>query len=447
MQAGAVLGAAGQVDVAARAGSEQLHRGQRAEVDPRGGQRGDVEGAAGPAEHGRVENRAGLVAGEADVGAGPGARCGEGAAAHQGRSLPVRGPGAGGVDRLTEPLEVVAHAQQDRALFGRDRAVRHRRDVEDHVAVLAHPVDQRVQHGVERVVADPHGVAPAGAGDAVVGQPVRVLDVGRAAALEVEDLAPVVEAVLVGGDDFPVPRHGLVVVVRQEVQPLGFVHSGQVEVLPQDVGLVAVDDLLELVVPELVLRGRPELPVELLQRGGGLRGHVVVEAGEVVRVVHRHQQLHALGPDRVGVQPYEVQPGSLRDGVPLVDAAVPHREPVVVLGDRARELRTGVGEQLRPLDGVEVAARRPELRGELDVVAGLVPRSLDEVVVRPGSRLTEHALVVGVRRGPVDVHVARVPLVVVGRDAEDTPVEVDAELRVLEPLRRRRVLVDRGPGR
>ena len=94
-----------------------------------------------------------------------------------------------------------------------------------------------------RVVADADRVAPAGAADAVVGEPVRGLDAGRAAPLEVEDLAAVVEAVLVGGDDLLVPGDRAVVVVRQEVQPVRLGNGAQVEVLPEDVRLVAVDDL------------------------------------------------------------------------------------------------------------------------------------------------------------------------------------------------------------
>ena len=110
------------------------------------------------AEHGGVEDVAGLVAGEADVGVGAGARGGEGAAAHLGRSLAVRGPRAGAVDRLTEAPEVVAHAQQDRALFGGDRAVRHRRDVEDHVAVLAHKARSGPQTNKKGPAFDPQQV-------------------------------------------------------------------------------------------------------------------------------------------------------------------------------------------------------------------------------------------------------------------------------------------------
>ena len=276
-------------------------------------------------------------------------------------------------------------------------------------------------------------------------EPVGGGDVPGAAALVVEDLAVAVQAVLVGGDDFAAPRLGLVVVVRQEVQPLRLVDLVQVEVLPDDVGLGEVDDLLELVVPQLVLGRGAQLSVQLLQARVGLRGHVVVEAVEVERVVHGHQELQPLGADGVGEQLEQVEPGALDGRVPLVDRAVPHGEPVVVLGDRAGEPGAGVDEELRPLVRVEVPARGLQLRGELVEVAVQVVRAVDEVVVRPRRRVAVRGDVVLVARIAADVHAAPIPLVPIGRNAEDAPVVVDAELGVLEPLGRRVVLVDRGP--
>jgi hypothetical protein len=204
--------------------------------------------------------------------------------------------------------------------------------------------------------------------------------------------------------------------------------------------------LLELVVPDLVLGGGAQLAVQLLEARVGLGRRVVVEPGEVVRVVHGHEELEPLGADRVGVLPEQVELRPLGDRVPLVDTAVPHREAVVVLGHRTGELGARVGEQLGPLDRVEGAAGRLELRRELVEGAGLVAAAVDEVVVRPGGRLAEDAPVVVVGGGSTHVHVPRVPLVVVRGNAEHAPVEVDAELGVLEPLRRGGVLVHRAPG-
>jgi len=123
-----------------------------------------------------------------------------------------------------------------------------------------------VQQLLGRVVADSGDVAPGGARNAVVGLPIGRQEAARAAALVVVDLAETVEPVLVGGQDILVPGDGLVEVVGEELQPVGLLDQVQIEVVVDEVGLVAVDDLDELVVPELVLRGRAELPVELLQR-------------------------------------------------------------------------------------------------------------------------------------------------------------------------------------
>ncbi len=202
-----------------------------------------------------------------------------------------------------------------------------------------------------------------------------------------------------------------------------------------------------LLVPQLFVRGPAELAVQLPQGLGRLLRCLVEVAAEVVHVVHRQHELEALGADRVGVQPDQVELGPGAHRVPLVDGAVPHRVAVVVLGHRPGELRAGVDEQLRPLVGVEVAARGLQLGRELHPVARLVPGAVDEVVVRPRRRVTVDLLVVVVLRGAVEVHAPRVPLVGERRDAEHAPVEVDAELRVLEPLRRGRVLVHRRPGR
>lgn len=109
----------------------------------------------------------------------------------------------------------------------------------------------------------------------------------------------------------------------------------------------------------------------------------------------------------------------------------------MVLGHRPGELRTGVGEQLGPLVGVEVAARRLQFRSELDEVAGLVPGAQDEVVVRPRRGVAIRRLVMGVAAVARLVHQTRVPLAAERRDAVGAPVVVDAELGVLEPLRRR----------
>lgn len=135
----------------------------------------------------------------------------------------------------------------------------------------------------------------------------------KPASLEVIDLALVVEAVLVGGDDILVPGHRPVVVVGQELQPLRLVELVQREVLVEDVGLVSVDDFLELVEPQLLFRRPAELTVQLLQTAVRLGGHAVEVAQEVVSVVQGDPQFEALPADRVGVQPQQVESGALGD--------------------------------------------------------------------------------------------------------------------------------------
>jgi hypothetical protein len=181
--------------------------------------------------------------------------------------------------------------------------------------------------------------------------------------------------------------------------------------------------------------------------GGGLRRHVLVIAVEVVGGAQRAHELQALGPDGLGVDRQQVEIGPGLDGVPLVHLAVPHRVAVVVLGDRPGEPGPGGLEQRRPRVGIPVAAGRGQLGLELGELAGLVIGAEHEVVVRPHRRLPVGGDVVLVLGRAAVVHVAGVPLVAERGDAEHAPVVVDAELGVLEPGRRRRVLVDRRPTR
>jgi hypothetical protein len=122
--------------------------------------------------------------------------------------------------------------------------------------------------------------APALRADGVVGEPVRRDDVAGAATFIIEDLAFVVVAVLVSGDDFFPPTVCGIVVVGEKLQAFALVDGPQVEVLPQDIRLKLVDDLFQLVVPELIFTRPIELAVELLEARIGGRGRELVLAGE-----------------------------------------------------------------------------------------------------------------------------------------------------------------------
>lgn len=74
--------------------------------------------------------------------------------------------------------------------------------------------------------------------------------------------------------------------------------------------------------------------------------------------------------------------------------------------------------------------------GELDEAPALVARADDEVVVGPLAWIAVVFQVVPALGRALEVHRAGIPFVAEGRDRVDTPVEVDAEFGVLEPLGR-----------
>ena len=224
----------------------------------------------------------------------------------------------------------------------------------------------------------------------------------------------------------------------------------QVEVLPQNVGLKFVDDLLDLTQPKVVFVGRSSLRVQDLQIGIGLSWDPLIVAIEVICGVQRRHDLQPGGTKGIHVKLREIQLGPVGHGVPRVHLAVPHGESIVVLHAGPRITSPGVDEDLRPGVRVPVAAVAHQLRRELHEIAVLVIRTGHEVVVRPVRiriSVGGHVMVVhAVRVARLVVHVARVPFAVKRRYAVDAPVEVDPELGVLKPLRCGRVLVERCPG-
>jgi hypothetical protein len=176
------------------------------------------------------------------------------------------------------------------------------------------------------------------------------------------------------------------------------------------------------------------LAVELLQLGIICLWHRLVEPRDVVGMMHGEDGLHAAPTDRVREQPDEIQLRSHVLRIPGIDPARPHREAVVVLGDRTGEPGTRIGEQRGPFLGVEMASLGFQLRRELYEPTALVFVPDDEVVIRPRRHVAIVLHVVLVLGRSCNIHVAGIPLVGEGRNRVDAPVEVDAEFGVLEPF-------------
>ncbi len=194
------------------------------------------------------------------------------AAAHLGRPLAVGAPGPGGVDRLAVAPQVGADGGQQVLLRLRDRALGPRARCSAACCRSCSPGRPARGRAPPRCSRRSRWCRTPRVADGVVGQPAGAAQVGGAAAFVVEHRALQVEAVLGGDDDLFAPRVGLVVVVGQEVEPLGLLDEVQAAVLPDHVRLVLVDDLLQLVEPELLFGGVAELPVQLLPAAPTRRG-------------------------------------------------------------------------------------------------------------------------------------------------------------------------------
>jgi hypothetical protein len=228
-------------------------------------------------------------------------------------------------------------------------------------------------------------------------------------------LAPVVGPVVVARDDLA----AVVVVGEKRREP-------PAEVEPRQVGPVGVEHLEDHVPPALVVRlGR--IVAVLVWRAVevgvvGIGGVVLGCAGVVPPppgVVERGDDPDPPVAQRVGQVAEDVPPGPAIDGVPVGEIGVPHRETVVVDGSQAREVGAGLGTEIRP-------------RLRIEVVAVEVGNELPVAVFR-GRPVRLDVVLVGL--GALAVHVPGVPLAVVGGHGVRSPVEVDAEGGVGEPLR------------
>ena len=254
---------------------------------------------------------------------------------------------------------------------------------------------------------------------------------------------------LVGGDHLAAPLGFLVVVIGEEVLLVLFVHEAQPEIEPDIVRFIALDHFDQPVLPALeegaagfVLRAPlavvvpgalivvseiqvVRLAVEAgVARIGGIVFRLPVgEEPPIFGVMHGHHKAHALGANGPLQLADDIALGAHLAGAPLGIAGIPHREAVMMLGDRAGEFGARALEELRPFIGIEMFGG--EHRDEVFVAEfGRVAVSL-AVVLELGRALAVH--IVGI---PGDVGAG-------GRHAVDAPVGVDAKLRLAHPLGRR----------
>ena len=128
-------------------------------------------------------------------------------------------------------------------------------------------------------------------------------------------------------------------------------------------------------------------------------------------------ELHALAAQGPGHLSHHVAARPHARGIPFIHLRVPHGESIRVLGDRTGELCPRLANKFGPLLGIEFLRAK---HGDEIFVAEFRNRPIDELVKL-------------VRALPLDVHVARIPLVVEGGDGIDPPMKVDPKLGVIEP--------------
>ena len=150
----------------------------------------------------------------------------------------------------------------------------------------------------------------------------------------------------------------------------------------------------------------------------GVERLALVEEPPVLDTVRREAEHEALCPNRLGELANDVASGAHLGCSPRREAAVVHREAIMVFSHRHDVACAGCLEQGGPSRRVEVLRR--EARDEI-LVAEPRLRAVGRNVVR-------ELLLVAL------VHVPRVPLVAKRRHRVDTPMDEDAELRVLVPV-------------
>src|ERR1700722_6822176 len=161
----------------------------------------------------------------------------------------------------------------------------------------------------------------------------------------------------------------------------------------------------------------------------GIELHAAFIEPPVLGTMRGGPEVQALLANGGGQLAHDVLLRSHFGGAIVGETAIVHGEAVVMFGDGHYELRAGFAEEFGPLVGVEFGRGKP--RNEVFVAeCGLRPECLHVVLE---GRVVFH------------VHVARVPLAVERRDRIDAPMNEDAELGVLIPLRRQ-ISLERVPG-
>src|ERR1035441_10173277 len=312
------------------------------------------------------------------------------------------------------------------------------RNVEHQVAVAADDVAHQVHDVFAGLVFLALLVVPAA--DAGVGLPGIGQDVAGHAAFDVERAGSLF-AILLGLAGIDAGGHLVVVVGDQFVAPLA---ERDATIGIEEVGLVVVDQVLYAQEVEALpgIGGHAAhrlsgdgliLGERVVEIGVGRIGAIVGDAGEragfIGAVTHGEpvvaigemladSELQPVFPGSGGEQADDVLLGAGSDGVPArLVLGVPQVEVIVVHSHGHEVLGAGLFIKLDQVIGVEVAAV-PGVADILEAELGGVAVSLDVILVL---------------RAVLDVHVAGIPIAVLGGGLR-SPMGPHAELVVAEPL-------------
>jgi len=148
--------------------------------------------------------------------------------------------------------EPLAHFQKHVPLVGGNRAVGHGRDIEQQLAVLAHDIDEYVDHLRGRLDAEVLRVAPASPADGIVREPGKLGKVVHATFLEILHAYGVRQVALFVRYNYLVTPFGGPVEVMREIHTLVFLRNlVEPGIEPHQVRPVSVNNLHELALPHL----------------------------------------------------------------------------------------------------------------------------------------------------------------------------------------------------
>ena len=200
----------------------------------------------------------------------------------------------------------------------------------------------------------------------------------------------------------------------QGVRPVGFAHLEHL-VFPQLVEL-----RVRIAVGQIAVGFQRQGFSVVFLVGGIVNVRLVIgghKPAPVPGVVEGGQHLDAPLAERLGGQPRNIPPGAVIDAVVPGNLAVPHGKVIGVLGYQPRIPRARANDKLRPL--VRVKPRAGERLVKILIPELRKPAVCFDMVIALGQAL--------------GVHVARVPLVLIGGNAVRPPVKKQAELRVPKP--------------